>query len=179
VQATAHDGSQADGSGHRLTGPAQATRLPGRPGRGLPPGSPSAGALASRFGGTCHEPPQPANDPPVTLINVFEVPTEHVDAFIAGWAERAALMSTKPGFLDTRLHRALSPQTRFQLVNVARWETPEALHAATADPEFQQRISAAVADPQLPISANPALYQVAVEFPGPAPHQHHRTPPAR
>jgi len=122
---------------------------------------------------------QPANDSPVTLINVFEVPAEHVDAFIAGWAERAALMGTKPGFLDTRLHRALSPQTRFQLVNVAHWETPEAMHAATADPEFQQRISAAVADPQILISANPALYQVAVEFPGPAPHEHHNTPPAR
>ena len=49
---------------------------------------------------------QPTTNSPITLINVFEVPTEHVDAFIAGWAERAALMSTKPGFLDTRLHRA-------------------------------------------------------------------------
>jgi len=122
---------------------------------------------------------QPANDAPVTLINVFEMPTEHVEAFIAGWRERAALMSSKPGFLDARLHRAMSPQTRFQLVNVAHWETREAMHAATADPEFLHRISAAIADLQLPISANPALYRVAVEFPGPAPHEHHRTPPAR
>jgi hypothetical protein len=37
---------------------------------------------------------QPANDSPVTLINVFEVPTEHVDVFIAQWRERAAPMST-------------------------------------------------------------------------------------
>jgi len=88
-------------------------------------------------------------------------------------------MSTKPGFVDTRLHRALSPQTRFQLVNVAHWESREAMEAATADPEFQQRISAAIADPRVPIAANPALYQIAVEFPGPAPGEHHRTPPAR
>jgi MFS family permease len=40
----------------------------------------------------------------------------------------------------------------------------ENLQAATADTEFQARISAATADPQVPISANPALYQVAVEF---------------
>ena len=40
---------------------------------------------------------QPANDAPVTLINVFEMPTEHAEAFIAGWRERAALMSSKPG----------------------------------------------------------------------------------
>jgi len=126
-----------------------------------------------------NQPSQSANNSPVTLINVFEVPTEHVEVFIAGWRQRAALMSTKPGFVDTRLHRALSPQTRFQLVNVAHWESREAMEAATADPEFQQRISAAIADPRVPIAANPALYQVAVEFPGPAPGEHHRTPPAR
>jgi heme oxygenase (mycobilin-producing) len=111
---------------------------------------------------------QPANDSPVTLINVFEVPTEHVEVFIAQWRERAAVMSTKPGFLDTRLHRAVSSQTRFQLVNVAHWECREALHAATADTEFQERIRAVTANPRVPILAHPALYQVAVEFSGPA-----------
>jgi heme-degrading monooxygenase HmoA len=118
---------------------------------------------------------QVANSSPVTLINVFEVPTEHVDAFIAQWRERAALMREKPGFLDSRLHRALSSQTRFQLVTVAHWESREAYQAATADSEFQARISAVTADAQVPISANPALYQVAVEFSGPAPHEHRRT----
>jgi len=101
---------------------------------------------------------QPANTSPVTLINVFEVPSEHVDVFIAHWRERAALMSTKPGFLDSRLHRALSSQTRFQLVNVAHRESREAWQAATADTEFQERISAVTAEAQMPISANPALY---------------------
>ena len=126
-----------------------------------------------------NQPSRSATNSPVTLINVFEVPTEQVEVFIAGWRERAALMSTKPGFVDTRLHRALSPQTRFQLVNVAHWESREAMEAATADPEFQQRITAAIADPRVPIAANPALYQVAVEFPGPAPGEHHRIPSAR
>jgi heme-degrading monooxygenase HmoA len=118
---------------------------------------------------------QPANNSPVTLINVFEVATEHVDVFIAQWRERAALMSTKPGFLDSRLHRALSSQARFQLVNVAHWESREAWQAATADTEFQERISAVTADPQVLISANPALYQIAVEFSGPAPDEHRST----
>jgi heme-degrading monooxygenase HmoA len=118
---------------------------------------------------------QPANNSPVTLINVFEVPAEHVDVFIAQWRERAALMSTKPGFLDSRLHRALSSQARFQLVNVARWESPEAWQAATADTEFQERISAVTANPHVPILAIPALYQIAVEFSGPAPEEHHST----
>jgi heme oxygenase (mycobilin-producing) len=104
------------------------------------------------------------NDSPVTLINVFEVSAEHVDAFVAGWRERAALMSTKQGFLSTQLHHALSPQARFQLVNVARWESREAFEAATADTEFQERISAASSDPQVPISANPDLYRVVAGY---------------
>src|SRR5215471_17691534 len=107
---------------------------------------------------------QPASSSPVTLINIFEVPTERVDEFIAAWRQRAALMTTKPGFVDNRLHRALSPKTRFQLVNVAHWESREAFQAATADTEFQQGITAAAADRQALISAYPALYHVAVEF---------------
>ncbi len=116
----------------------------------------------------------PASNSPVTLINVFEVPATHVDEFIAQWRKRAALMSTKPGFLDSRLHRALSSQTRFQLVNVAHWESREAMEAGTADPEFQERISAVTANPQVPISANPGLYQVVVQFSGSALDEHHR-----
>jgi heme-degrading monooxygenase HmoA len=105
-----------------------------------------------------------ADDSPVTLINVFEMPAEHADVFGDGWRERAALMSTKPGFLDTRLHRALSSQSRFQLVNVARWESREAFEAATADAEFQERIGAATADPRVPISANPGPYEVVAGY---------------
>jgi heme-degrading monooxygenase HmoA len=95
------------------------------------------------------------------------VPTDHVEAFVAQWRERAPLMSTKPGFLDSRLHRALSSQSRFQIVNVAHWESREAWQAATADAEFQERISAITADSQAQISANPALYQIVVDYGGP------------
>jgi hypothetical protein len=119
---------------------------------------------------------QPAANSPVTLINVFEVPTEHVAVFGAQWRERAALMSTKPGFLDTRLHRALSPQTRFQPVNVAHRETREASRAATADTEVQVRINAATTDPRVPVSANAALCRAAAEFCGPAPDEHRTSP---
>jgi heme-degrading monooxygenase HmoA len=122
---------------------------------------------------------QLTDNSPLTLINIFEVPAEHVDAFIAGWRERAALMATKPGFVDARLHRAVSSQARFQLVNIAHWESSEAWQAATADPEFQERISAATADPQVSISANPAVYQVAVEFSDPSSDQHHHISPSR
>lgn len=106
-----------------------------------------------------------SHDRPITLINIFEVSAEHVETFIAQWRERAALMAGKPGFLDSRLHRAVPPQARFQLVNVAHWESQQAWQDATADAEFQRRIQAATAD--VPIAANPAAYRVAVEFVGP------------
>src|SRR5215510_4246934 len=105
----------------------------------------------------------------VTLINVFEMDAEHVDAFITEWRERAAMMSTKPGFLDSRLHRALSPDARFQVVNVAHWESADAMQAATADPEFQRRIRAVTDNVGKPVSSHVALYKVVVDFPQPIP----------
>ncbi|MET9510401.1 antibiotic biosynthesis monooxygenase family protein [Streptomyces flavidovirens] len=109
---------------------------------------------------------QPVDAPgsSVTFINIFEVAAEQVDAFAAQWEERAAIMSTKPGFIDSRLHRARSSESRFQLVNVAHWESQEAWEAATADTEFQARTRAARENKQTPITTNPALYDVAVDF---------------
>lgn len=78
----------------------------------------------------------------VTFINVFEIAPDELDTFLAGWRERAEFMSTQPGFRSFRLHRALSPDSRFQLINVAEWESAEALQAATAQPTFQ-KVSAA------------------------------------
>lgn len=106
---------------------------------------------------------QLVHDSTVTLINVFEMHAEHVEAFIAQWRRRAALMSTKPGLLDYRLHRALSSESRFQLVTVAHWESREAYEAAIADSEFQARIKEVMDNPQLPFSSYPALYQVVLE----------------
>jgi len=105
----------------------------------------------------------------VTLINVFEMHSDHVDAFIEQWRERAEMMSTKPGFLNSHLHRALSPDAKFQIVNVAHWESADAMEAATADPEFQRRIRAVTANVEKPVSAHPALYAVAVELSQPNP----------
>jgi heme-degrading monooxygenase HmoA len=96
----------------------------------------------------------------VTFINVFEVPVEQIDTFIAHWRELAKIMSTAPGFRNARLHRALSSQTRFQIINVANWESPQAWEAATANPEFQDGLRALAEDAEVQFSANPALYQV-------------------
>lgn len=99
---------------------------------------------------------------PVTFINVFEIAPENVDAFVADWRRRAALMATKPGCLEFTLHRALNEETGnttpFQVVNVARWESADHWRAAVADPEFRAMRSAATGF----AAAHPALYRPVI-----------------
>lgn len=95
----------------------------------------------------------------VTLINVFEVPADQLDDFVAGWRRRAAVMAGAPGFQDSRLHRAISAGARFTLVNVAHWDSQEALDAALANPEFRRNVPDGARG-----VANPAVYEVVAEF---------------
>ncbi|WP_181719298.1 antibiotic biosynthesis monooxygenase family protein [Nocardia gipuzkoensis] len=99
-------------------------------------------------------------DDGVTFINVFEIPAEQIDEFVENWHERARIMRTAPGFRDVRLHRALLPDTRFQLVNVAHWDSAEACEAAGA----HSAVLASVADARKTADANPALYEVVAEY---------------
>lgn len=55
-----------------------------------------------------------------------------LEAFLAGWRERAEFMSKQPGFRSFRLLRAVSSDSLFQLVNVAESDSADALGAATA-----------------------------------------------
>jgi heme oxygenase (mycobilin-producing) len=100
-------------------------------------------------------------DGPVTVINVFEVPAGQVGEFIAQWRARAEIMAAARGFRDTRLHRAVSPQARFQLVNVAHWDSQADLDAALGSGAFQDRIRALREDSQPRFSAYPAVYEIA------------------
>jgi heme-degrading monooxygenase HmoA len=98
--------------------------------------------------------------PGVTIVNAFEPPAERVDEFLPHWLDRAELVSKAPGFRDSRLHRAVDPDARFQLVGIAHWDSPDAWHTADNDPHFRQRLSAF---PDFAID-NPALFRVVVEF---------------
>jgi heme-degrading monooxygenase HmoA len=92
------------------------------------------------------------------LINPFEV-SEDIDddQFMEGWGRAADYMRSRPGFVSTRLHRAVSPNPRFRFVNVAEWESPQAFQAAVTSPEFQAM--AAGTPPNYP-----ALYEVVRAF---------------
>ncbi|MCV0426132.1 MAG: antibiotic biosynthesis monooxygenase [Roseibium sp.] len=68
---------------------------------------------------------------PVTLINAFEVSAGQLEETILFWEKARDFLQTQPGYISTRLHQSLSPDAKFQLVNVALWESPEAFQSAT------------------------------------------------
>ena len=108
-----------------------------------------------------HEPDVDSDAGSVTLINVFEIDSDKLGAFFAEWRKRAEFMSRQPGFRSLKLHRAQSPDARFQLVNVACWVSADALHAATGRQYFQQSTRRSVHDSG--VTAYPGIYRVALE----------------
>jgi heme-degrading monooxygenase HmoA len=106
-----------------------------------------------------------ANETPdaeaITLINVFEIRPDDVEQFLQEWRQRAQFLGRQPGFRSLRLHRALNADSRFQLVNVAEWDSAEALQAATAQDFFQQSAQRSVH--QFAVAAHPAIYRVVIE----------------
>ena len=94
----------------------------------------------------------------VVLINVFEVPPGAEEEAIRWWEAARDFLARQPGYVSTRLHRALRPDARFQLVNVAEWASAEAFQATTA--RMQRELAAA---PPPGLRFTPALYRVVRE----------------
>ncbi|MEZ4235521.1 MAG: antibiotic biosynthesis monooxygenase family protein [Myxococcota bacterium] len=92
--------------------------------------------------------------PTVTLINCFEVDPSRIEPAIAAWERVHGILRAQPGYVDTALHRALAPSARFQLVNVARWESAEHFHTAIG------RLSGGRPPEVAGLAALPALYTV-------------------
>ena len=97
----------------------------------------------------------------IVLINTFEVTAGGEQAFFAAWRRVSEVMEARPGFIHTRLHRALAG-SRF--INVAEWESQEAFAAALTSPEFRE----AVAPLRQLGQESPALYEVVYEAARPA-----------
>jgi heme oxygenase (mycobilin-producing) len=90
----------------------------------------------------------------VILINPFEVPEGTDDEeFLRGWERAADYMRQQPGFVSSRLHRALRPDARFRFINVAEWSSPQEFQAAVSSEQFRE--IARGAGP-----GSPALYEV-------------------
>jgi heme-degrading monooxygenase HmoA len=87
------------------------------------------------------------------LISPFEVDADEDDRFLAAWEPARAVLAEQPGYLGTRLHRALAAAD-FRFVNVARWSSPLAFSKAVGRPEFQRAAA------EMPFPSHPALYQI-------------------
>ncbi len=68
----------------------------------------------------------------VTLINLFGVLAGSENEFVEWWEKSSALLTQEPGFIDATLHRSIQPDTNYQFINVAHWESTEALDLARA-----------------------------------------------
>jgi heme-degrading monooxygenase HmoA len=77
----------------------------------------------------------------VVLINSFEVPAGREDDFTAAWKATAEYMAKQPGYVSTRLHRAVTPDARDRFVNVAEWESEQDCKAAIGAPGFREAAS--------------------------------------
>ena len=99
----------------------------------------------------------------VTFINCFTVPAGREDRFLELWTRVNTHVRAQPGYLDHRLHRALSDEARFRFVNVVHWASAQAFQASH-DARFQELIS----EPDwAEFPATPGLFDV-VHTGGPA-----------
>ncbi|MFF9002876.1 antibiotic biosynthesis monooxygenase family protein [Streptomyces achromogenes] len=73
---------------------------------------------------------------PVVLANTFLVPKEQAESFLALFRRQAEFMKAQPGFVSLQMHRGTAGSEL--LMNVAVWESTEALARAFANPEFQR-----------------------------------------
>jgi heme-degrading monooxygenase HmoA len=91
----------------------------------------------------------------VVLINAFEVLAGDAEEFIAAWEKTRDYLRTQPGYVDTALHQAVTPQAEFAFVNIARWRTAADFAAATRSPGVRES-----AEGLAGYRPHPALYQV-------------------
>jgi heme-degrading monooxygenase HmoA len=92
---------------------------------------------------------------PLVLINAFAVPPEADDDFIRGWEAARDYLQTQPGYVDTALHRAITPDADFRFVNVGRWQSPQHFQAAIQSPGFAEASKGLAG-----YRPHPALYEV-------------------
>ncbi|GAA3516685.1 antibiotic biosynthesis monooxygenase family protein [Actinocatenispora rupis] len=80
---------------------------------------------------------------PIVLTNTFVVPRERAESFLAHWTKQAEFMKAQPGFVSLQMHQGTAGSQLF--LNVAVWESTEALARALGNPQFQS-MSAEVPD---------------------------------
>ncbi|MEU9204895.1 antibiotic biosynthesis monooxygenase family protein [Streptomyces sp. NPDC048332] len=76
---------------------------------------------------------------PVVLANTFVVPEEGTESFLALFRRQAEFMRAQPGFVSLQMHKGTAGSQL--LMNIAVWESTEALATAFSTPEFQRMVA--------------------------------------
>jgi heme-degrading monooxygenase HmoA len=87
----------------------------------------------------------------VALIDLFEVPDDQDERFLACWERMREALAQQRGYLGTRLHRSLAPAD-FRFVDITRWSSPLMFARALKLAPVQEAIEA------MPFFSHPALY---------------------
>ena len=94
----------------------------------------------------------------VILINTFTVPVGAMEEAIDMWEKARDFLKYQPGYLSTKLHRSLTANARYQLINVAEWKNAETFKAATKLMREEANL------PRIKgLSSSPFLYKVIRE----------------
>ena len=94
----------------------------------------------------------------ITLINSFEGPTGKVAESIKYWEDCRDFLKIQPGYISTKLHKSIKEGSKFELINVAVWESPKAFTEASQKMAKELGVS-----PTEGLKANPSLYTVISE----------------
>ncbi|HYE88410.1 MAG TPA: antibiotic biosynthesis monooxygenase family protein [Vicinamibacterales bacterium] len=72
--------------------------------------------------------------PNAIVINVIEVTEGREDAALTAWEAFAEYFRRQPGYVSTKLHRAVGADARFRFINVAEWESADDFLSALKSP---------------------------------------------
>jgi heme-degrading monooxygenase HmoA len=104
-----------------------------------------------------NRPPEvPVKSGSVTLVNLFKVPPGESEQFLERWKDNARVMIGQPGFIRLRLLRSL--------IDDAEWASGADLERGYANLEWQASVQRSLKDPDLHVTAQPRVYEVALEL---------------
>ncbi len=63
---------------------------------------------------------------PFTSISLFEVAEQDSDHFVSDWNKRSAVIAQMPGFIAATLYKSILPDHKYQIINVAQWQSYDA-----------------------------------------------------
>lgn len=72
-----------------------------------------------------------------TAIVAYEVMAEDENRFLEAWELAQDYLKEQSGFIDTALHKAQSAAADFRFVNVAHWDSDDALRDAINSDGFR------------------------------------------